>query len=89
MQFNVKMASPFHVFVCLWPFGIMSVFMGKPSSENIIVTPLAPALFPLGGVGAYDPSELPVQIFSAFLRTGNTSLSQPGRLSGGAKPLER
>jgi hypothetical protein len=23
------------------------------------------------------------------LRTGNTTLSQPGRLSGGAKPLER
>jgi hypothetical protein len=43
---------------------------------------------PVGGGGAYDASGLPVKN-SAFLGTDNTALSQPGRLSGGAKPLER
>jgi hypothetical protein len=30
---------------------------------------------PIGGGGAYDASELPVQKFSALLCTGNTALS--------------
>jgi hypothetical protein len=37
-----------------------------------------------GGGGAFDSSVLPV-----YLIPGNTTQSQPGRLSGGAKPLER
>jgi hypothetical protein len=44
---------------------------------------------PTGGGGAYDASELPVQKFFALLCAGNTELSQLGRLSGGAEPLER
>jgi hypothetical protein len=63
--------------------------MGTSISENIIVTPLAPAQPPLGGGGAYDASVLPVQKFSAIFHAGKTALSQPGRLIGGAKPLER
>ena len=69
--------------------GMLDVFMGKPISENIIVNPLAPVLLPLGGGSAYDASVLPVQTFSAFLRTGITALSQPVCLGGRAKPLER
>jgi hypothetical protein len=44
---------------------------------------LAPALPPLGAHGACDSSVLPV-----YLILSNTTLSQPGRYSGGAKPLE-
>jgi hypothetical protein len=39
--------------------------------------------------GACESSEIPVQKFSAFLCTGNRELSQTGRFSGGAEPLER
>jgi len=44
---------------------------------------------PVGGGGACDASVLPVQKNPVFLCTGNTTLSQPGRPSGGAEPLER
>jgi hypothetical protein len=40
-------------------------------------------------VGACDALVLPGQKFATFLYPGNTALSQPGRLIGGAKPLER
>jgi hypothetical protein len=40
---------------------------------------------PTGGGGIYDALELPLQKFSALLCTGNTALSQPGRLSGGSR----
>jgi len=39
---------------------------------------------PFGGGGACDSSELPI-----FLIRSHTTPSQPGRHSGGAKPLER
>jgi hypothetical protein len=44
---------------------------------------------PHWGGGAYDAPELHIQKFSTLLCTGNTELSQLGRLSGGAEPLER
>jgi len=71
-------------------FGSHGFFaLEKTYLDNIIVTPPAPARLPLGGWGVNDASVLPVQKFSAFLRKGKTALSQPGRLSGGEKPLER
>jgi hypothetical protein len=60
----------------------------KPISRDIIA-PLRASPAPIGGGGACDASVLPVQKFSVFLCTGNTTLSQPGRPSGGARPLER
>ena len=54
-----------------------------------MIAPLAPALPPLGAGAHYDASVFPIQKFSAILCTGNTALSQLGRLSGGAEPLER
>ena len=34
VQFNMKMELRFHL-VCLWPFGIISVFIGKPTFQQI------------------------------------------------------
>jgi hypothetical protein len=42
-----------------------------------------------GGGSAYDASEIPALIFSAFLCTGDPVISQPWRLIGGANPQER
>ena len=53
-----------------------------------MITPLR-LLTPEGAGGTYDTSELIGEKFPAVLYTGNTTLSQPGRPSGGAEPLER
>jgi len=66
----------------------MSVFIRKPISENIIVTPLTPALLP-SGEGAYCDAFCITRSgnFSAIVTT-NTAPSQPGdALSAGTKSL--
>jgi hypothetical protein len=70
--------SPSHIF--------SRYFHGKSSLQSND-HPLAPTLIHWGG--AHDASISPVQKFPALLSTANTVLSQPGRLSGGAKPRER
>jgi hypothetical protein len=44
---------------------------------------------PVGGGGACDAQVFPVHKNAGNICTGNTTLSQPGRPSGGAEPLER
>jgi hypothetical protein len=55
-----------------------------------MIAPLAPAQPPLGAGAHVMPRYYLYKKHSAFFaKKGNTALSQPGRHSGGAKPLER
>jgi hypothetical protein len=61
----------------------------KPILRDKISSPLAPALPPSGAGAHMMFRNYLYRNFLVFLCKGNTALSHLGRLSGGAKPLER